>query len=100
MNVQNLVEKIENGELDLDFKTVALGHIKPFRDMIQIQFINKDKITDRVQVGDFIRVRGLGVSGEFGLNVSRSGKVKFIWKNNLKPADWEKIEHKIATLLC
>lgn len=100
MNVEKLTEKLENGALGLDIKTVALGHIKPFRDMMQIQFINKEKVTDRVQVGDFIRVRGLGVSSEFGLNVSWSGKVKFIWKNNLKPAEWEKIEHKIATLLC
>ena len=102
MNVQNLVEKIENGALGHVVKSVSLGHVAAFRDMMQLQLLNKVEV-ERVKIGDCFRVRGLGlglgVVREFGLNVSWKNGVVFKWKNNLKPVEWLEIEQQIVGII-
>ena len=98
MNVQNLVEKIENGALGHVVKSVSLGHVASFRDMMQLQLLNKVEV-ERVKIGDCFRVRGLDVVREFGLNVSWKNGVVFKWKNGLKPVEWLEIEQQIVGII-
>ena len=98
MNVQNLVEKIENGALGHVVKSVSLGHVASFRDMMQLQLLNKVEV-ERVKIGDCFRVRGLGAVREFGLNVSWKNGVVFKWKNGLKPVEWLEIEQQIVGII-
>ena len=102
MNVQNLVEKIENGALGHVVKSVSLGHVATFRDMMQLQLLNKVEV-ERVKIGDCFRVRGLGLGlgavREFGLNVSWKNGVVFKWKNGLKPLEWSEIEQQIIGII-
>lgn len=100
MNVQNLVEKVENGALGHVVKSVSLGHVASFRDMMQLQLLNKVEV-ERVKIGDCFRVRGLGlgVVREFGLNVSWKNGVVFKWKNGLKPVEWLEIEQQIVGII-
>ena len=98
MNVQNLVEKIENGALGHVVKSVNLGHVAAFRDMMQLQLLNKVEV-ERVKIGDCFRVRGLGVFREFGLNLSWKNGVVFKLKNGLKPSEWSEIEQQIVGII-
>lgn len=98
MNIQNLVEKIENGALGHVVESVSLGHVAAFRDMMQLQLLNKVEV-ERVKIGDCFRVRGLGVVREFELNVSWKNGVVFKWKNGLKPVEWLEIEQQIVGII-
>lgn len=98
MNVENVVEKIENGALGNVLVTVTVGHVKPFKDMMQIQLMNKAK-KERIWMGNCWKVP-VGGQTEFGLNMKDSAKgIVFTWKNGIKPSEFNEIESQLVSLV-